>query len=113
MAVLNNVDTLIIMDSLDVAKIRAFNSARNLGTGDMTINGSNASIGFGPAGLGTGSIEIGRVLVSEGALAQGTGVLRLVSCNVDIANDVIVGELSLGGIQYKQFRRRAFGVARQ
>ncbi len=102
-ASLKNVDILTIVDSLDVAKVRAFTTAGNIGMGDITIDGSTASIGFGLTGLGTGSIEIGRVLVSEAALGQGSGVVRLVNCNVDIANDVIVAELALGGTNPNNF----------
>ncbi len=88
-------DTLVVGDSLDVAKIRAFTNANNSGDGSIRIADATVSIGFGSAS--PGSIEISRVLVSESARGQATGSVIFDGANVDIANDVIVGELALGG----------------
>ncbi len=90
-----DVGALTIGDSLDIGKVRAFNSALNEGVGNVTVSGADLNVGFGV--VNPGSIEIARVLVSELARGRGTGSLFLENANIDVANDVIVGELALGG----------------
>lgn len=84
-----------IGDSLDIAKVRALNSAVNSGTGHVSVNDRDLTIGF--EALDPGSIEIGRVLTSETARGVGVGTLVLDQVDALVANDVIVGELALGG----------------
>lgn len=85
-----------IGDSLDVAKVRALNSAFNSSTATTTVFESDMSVGFGAANLG--SIEIARVLTTESARGVGIGTLTLDQVDALVANDVIIGELALGGI---------------
>ena len=94
-ALIQDVGTLTIGDSLDVAKIRAFETAFNSGSGVVTFEDLDAYIGFETAN--PGSIEIARVLTSESARGVGMGTLILDQADVRVANDVIVGELALGG----------------
>ncbi|MCA9262292.1 MAG: hypothetical protein KDA60_00525, partial [Planctomycetales bacterium] len=92
---LTNVADVTVDDSIDIAKVRAFDNARNFGVGHAAITNATASIGFGANN--PGSIEIARVLVSENAVGSGDGQLILRGTSMTIANDVIVGELALGG----------------
>ena len=97
----DNIASLQIGDSLDVGKIRAFNTADNQANGQFTIDDSDVAVGFTAAN--PGSIEIARVLVSETARGRGTGMVLIENSGVDVANDVIVGELALGGTNAGNF----------
>ncbi len=92
---ISDVDAFSLGDSLDVAKVRALNSAVNVGNGTFTLRNVAGTIGF--SALNPGSIEIARVLVSELARGNAVGNLTLDHTDLDVANDVIVGELALGG----------------
>ncbi len=94
-AVISDVGSMTIGDSLDVAKVRAFNTAINSGIGNLTLRNVTGTIGF--TAVNPGSIEIARVLVSETARGTGNGTLTMDRSRLQVANDVIVGELALAG----------------
>lgn len=93
--VMDNLNQLTIADSLDVSKIRAFNSGNHSATSNVTIGGGDVLIGFGTAT--PGSIEISRVLTTQTGRGVANSTLTFDDATIDVANDVIVGELALGG----------------
>ena len=85
--------TMSIGDSLDVGKIRSFNSGDNRAIGNVMMADSTVSVGF----TTLGSVEIARVLVSEAARGISQASLTLDNVNLMVADNVIIGELDLGG----------------
>ena len=92
---MNNLNQLSIADSLDVSKIRAFNTGSHSATSNVTIGGGDILIGFGTTT--PGNIEISRVLTTETGRGIANSTLTFEDATIDVANDVVVGELALGG----------------
>ena len=88
-----NDSVMSIGDSLDVGKVRSFNFGDNQAVGNVIMTDSTVSVGF----TALGSVEIARVLVSEGARGSSQSSLTLDNVNLMVADNVIIGELDLGG----------------
>jgi hypothetical protein len=90
-----DVDVTDIGTNLDIGKVRASGTAVNSASGTATWVRGNLNIGFGNAAA-PGSLEISRVLASETAQGNSTSSLTLNGVDVDVANDIVVGQLDLG-----------------
>jgi hypothetical protein len=93
--ILDEVEQLTIADSLDVSKIRALNTGHHSANSNVTMEGGNIMIGFEAAT--PGNLEMSRVLTTESGQGIADSRLTFVDADIDVANDVVVGELALGG----------------
>ncbi len=91
---IDRVGSMSVGGNIDIGKIRAATGANHTAMASVTISNSELMVGFG--GINLGSIEISRVLSSENSEGISVGTLILDQSDVLVANDVIVGELTLG-----------------
>ncbi len=81
--------------NFDIGKVRALNNAVNSATAIASWTRGDLNVGFGSV-ANPSSLEIAHVLVSETARGTSTSMLTVNNVDVKVANDIIIGQLTLG-----------------
>jgi prepilin-type N-terminal cleavage/methylation domain-containing protein/prepilin-type processing-associated H-X9-DG protein len=91
-----NANMLNVGSNVDVGRTSGSSAVGNSGQGILNITDSDVLVGFADP-LAPGSINIGGISASLSDIAHGAGVLKLERVQLEVANRVVVGDLSGGG----------------